>query len=76
MACYGYDIHTRYHCLFEGDSADDMAVRSNYRQLIGELFSENYVGNLAGWCEKTGRCFPAISTWRRISTATLPTTAI
>ena len=57
IARYGYDIHTRYHCLFEGDSADDMAVRSNYRQLIGELFSENYVGNLAGWCEKNGTLF-------------------
>ena len=53
-AKWGYDISTNYHSLFEGDSVRDMQIRTNYREIIGELFATNYTGQISEYLSQYG----------------------
>ncbi|MBQ7302505.1 MAG: hypothetical protein IJW89_02875 [Clostridia bacterium] len=53
-AKWGYDIATNYHSLFAGDSYKDQQVRTNYREIVGELFAENYTGQISEYLAQYG----------------------
>jgi len=51
---YGYDLETVFPSLFFGSTAADMRVRANYMELIGDMMSENYIGQIEAWCKENG----------------------
>ncbi len=53
-AKWGYDIATNYHSLFAGDTVKDMQVRTNYREIVGDLFADNYTGQISAFLAQYG----------------------
>lgn len=51
---HGYSLKQHYHSLFNGDTAEDITIRCNYRQTLASLFAENYSGQIAAWGKKNG----------------------
>lgn len=50
---YGYDLMDNAQCLFV-DMGDYKKIRRDYWQLITDLFSDNYFGQISEWCSRFG----------------------
>ncbi len=50
------NMSEHYVDLFFDTTDDFMAYRRKYWQSVAELFSENYFGRIAAWCEAHGTC--------------------
>ncbi len=53
---FGYELADNFDALFDESRLDEHSrtVRADYRQLLGELFSENYFKRIKTWCDKNG----------------------
>lgn len=51
---HGYSITDKYHMVFSGDTTEAKIIRTNYRQTVGEMVSENYFGQINEFCEENG----------------------
>lgn len=53
---FGYDIMEHFPSLFDESLMDeeDRRVRADYRDLLGEMFSQNYFLPIKEWCEANG----------------------
>ncbi|MEA4823286.1 MAG: glycosyl hydrolase [Clostridiaceae bacterium] len=53
---FGYDIMTRLPALFDDDlpGEDNRRARADYRDLLGEMFAENYFLPIRDWCHAHG----------------------
>jgi hypothetical protein len=53
-AMHGYSLFDHVESLYGGDSEEDFVVRVNFYETVAKLTSENYFGQIAGWCEANG----------------------
>ena len=53
-AKFGYDLLQNLTSLYAGDSDVDKQVRQNYYEIVGDMFSENYTGQIEKWCQANG----------------------
>jgi hypothetical protein len=51
---FDYSLMPYLGSLFAGDSDFDRQIRQNYYEIVGDLFSENYTGQIQDWCESNG----------------------
>ncbi len=49
---YGEDLLARRRSLFEGDSAEDRRVRSQFWALVADLVAERYFAPIQAWCSR------------------------